>query len=54
MNVDLMPTRTFITMMDEDYQIKEAATGWQTRVRILAEELDYGEEDGPAYDRPII
>lgn len=53
MNVDLMLTRTFIAMMDEDYHIKEAATAWETLARILGNELDYGEDNDPVYVRPM-
>jgi len=52
-NVDLMGTRTFIAMMDEDYHIKEAATAWSALVLILREKLDYGEDDGPVYVRTM-
>jgi uncharacterized protein YheU (UPF0270 family) len=52
-NVDLMGTRTFIAMMDEDYHIKEAATAWSALVLILREELDYGEDDDPVYVRAM-
>jgi hypothetical protein len=52
MNVDLMLTRTFIAMMDEDYHIKEAATAWITLSRILRDELDQGVDDDPVYVRP--
>ena len=53
MNVDLMLTRTFIAMMDEDYHVKVAATAWETLVQILGEELDYGEDNDPVYVRPM-
>ena len=53
MNVDLMGTRTFVAMMDEDYQIKEAAAAWDTLARILGGELDYGEDDDPVYVRAM-
>ena len=52
MNVDLMGTRTFIALMDEDYGIKEAATAWVTLAEILRGELDRGERDDPVFVRP--
>jgi hypothetical protein len=53
MNVDLMLTRTFIAMMDEDYHIKEAATAWSVLKLILLDELNHGVDDDPVYVRSM-